>query len=184
VKFRPTVSKEQYTLSAVQRAWPSGEWVTEPGSRNPDREGTSGSPKAPGQFGDSQNRADKRLTGDSSEQERILPPSLTIIGGTKYDEDALRAFIAERAPSLIEAGCGRGAEAQAIEIGKELGSMTNWFHYPRPELYGKRARIVNVDDVLNNTSGTVLLVGGGERVKQAKDWLKRTRSKREVIELP
>jgi hypothetical protein len=62
--------------------------------------------------------------------------------------------------------------------------MTNWFHYPRPELYGKRARIVNVDDVLNNTSGTVLLVGGGERVKQAKDWLKRTRSKREVIELP
>jgi hypothetical protein len=161
VKFKPVVPREQYTLTAVRRAFPSGEWVQDRGEIVPPSLG---------------------LAGESSEITE--PPSaqavLTIIGGTKYDEDALAVFAREHKTTCFIVGGGRGAESVLAKEAWDVEVIA-----PDPDRYGKSARKVNVEQVLCvDLDSPLLLVGSGERVKQAKDWLKRTRSKREVIELP
>jgi hypothetical protein len=162
VKFRPTVSKEQYTLNAVQRAWPSGEWVTSVELVASEKGESPAMQHEGGVNG-----------GDEA------PSSLTIIGGTKYDEDLLSQHVFGDSADTLIVGVGRGAEAFVLEkMGAECIPLD-------PDRYGKSARKVNVEQVLcADPDSPLLLVGSGERVKQAKDWLRRTRSKREVIELP
>ncbi len=145
---QPTVSRSEYTVRNIERAFPSGEWVEEPaGGPSPAREGL-----------------------DS-------PPALTVIGGTKYDEAALGLFFghffASYDPQVeIITGAGKGVEA-SIEATTRI---------PNDPHLGRK---VNVEQVLCvDLDSPVLIVGSGERVKQAKSWLARTMSKREVIELP
>jgi hypothetical protein len=108
-------------------------------------------------------------------------PSISIIGGTKYDEDALANHI-EGLPqgTWIVVGDGRGAEKRATEL-----AQLNVHLPPRPDVYGKSARKVNVEQVLSwDPTSPVLLVGNGERVKQAEAWLKRANWGREVHRIP
>jgi hypothetical protein len=105
------------------------------------------------------------------------PPSLTIIGGTKYDEDELNEYLdgLHEETGLI-VGDGRGAEVKAVDI---WGSAR--IVQVDPDVYGKNARKVNVEQVLSyDPSSPLLLVGSGERVKQAEAWLKRANWPREV----
>lgn len=107
-------------------------------------------------------------------------PTLTVIGGTKYDEDALASHIRNLPPSTtVITGVGRGAEAFTAQL------ETNCFVVEkRDDLYGKKATTMNVEQVLSlDPTSPLLLVGTGERVKKAKEWLKRANWGREVIEL-
>ena len=169
IRKTPTVSREEYTMRALEKAFPTGEWVQEvreaPAVSRANGEGTMGDGRH-----------------DS-------PASLTIIGGTKYDEDNLEGFLSNLPEETqVIVGAGRGSETWAAEWWREVqfephNSVTKIA--PDPDRYGKSARKVNVEQVLSHDlSSPVLLVGTGERVKQAKEWLKRTLSKREVIELP
>ena len=111
------------------------------------------------------------------------PPSLTIIGGTKYDEDALLAFVRNIPDETsIYVGDGRGAEAWVCHTAPDWISVTKIA--VDHDVYGKNARKVNVEAVLcHDPTSPLLLVGSGERVKQAEAWLKRANWGREVIRI-
>ena len=156
-------------MRALERAFPTGEWVSEsalPQGRADSREGVP-------------------VLANAG---TLAAPSLTIIGGTKYDEDELEKrlhdLVCVANIPLLVAGDGRGAERFALQMGVLWGIRTNPIPVD-PDRYGKLARKVNVEQVLSHDlTSPVLLVGGGERVKQAKAWLERMKLPREVIELP
>jgi hypothetical protein len=105
---------------------------------------------------------------------------ITVIGGQKYDERGLAEYLAYfMDPEVIVVGAGRGVES---DLGKKDFATVIPVDQDR---YGKSARKVNVEEVLcYQIDSPLLLVGDGERVKQARAWLKRTNSRREVVELP
>jgi hypothetical protein len=110
--------------------------------------------------------------------------SLTIIGGTKYDEDGLEHHLLHSDATHLIVGAGRGAEAYAIQWWADLNGDVSYVSL-EPDVYGKSARKVNVEQVLSyDPSSPLLLVGSGERVKQAEAWLKRANWPREVHRIP
>jgi hypothetical protein len=181
----PILSREVYVQRQVERAWPSGEWM----DNELDRLGTPGQGAAlPGEGIQADDGHLDRSAGSIpapsppsiTSAERVTQ-SVTIIGGTKYDEDAFRQYL-DNLPEVtgLIVGEGRGGESKAVEI---WGSAR--FVPLDKDRYGKLARKVNVEQVLSyDVSSPVVLVGNGERVKQARDWLKRANWDREVIELP
>lgn len=165
---RQVLSREEYTLRQLERAFSSGEWLDNPASSAETSLPTSrDSEVAQG------NGGEEAVPGDSRDKRR---PSLTIIGGTKYDEDALAYFLSQNPDTEIVTGAGRGVESSLEGVTRiELS----------PDLFGKSARKVNVEAVLSHDpTSPLLLVGDGERVKQARAWLKRANWPREVVELP
>ena len=105
---------------------------------------------------------------------------VTVIGGQKYDPDAFCDATARFLLRPFVVGCGRGIES---DLAKSDGDTV--VVQVDPDLFGKNARKVNVEQVLCFAPDSpLLLVGDGTRVKQARAWLDRTKSKREVIELP
>lgn len=162
--FRPVVPREEYICRSIESAWPTGEWVEEDRS------------VGPGQTGSGLSAEGVPCPGD----EDAHTPSLTIIGGTKYDEDALKEHLRNLPPhTTVITGVGRGAEAFTAQV------ETNCFVVEkREDLYGKKATSLNVEQVLSlDPTSPLLLVGTGERVKQAKSWLARAKWGREVIEI-
>jgi len=158
---RIVLSREEYTLRSIERAFPSGEWV-EKSSLDPERGSAPMEDRGP---------------------EGLPPLSITIIGGTKYDEDALESYLLHSDATHLIVGAGQGAEADAYTWWDDLnGDITKIV--PNPDVYGKNARKVNVEAVLSHDpTSPLLLVGSGERVKQAEAWLKRANWGREVIRI-
>ena len=173
--FRPVVPREEYICRSIESAWPSGEWVED--SPDGEDEGGAGTESVKG------GQPEVRAARESPPTDPMAPgrsPSLTIIGGTKYDEDALASHIRSLPPSTtVITGVGRGAEAFTAQL------ETNCFVVEkRDDLYGKKATTMNVEQVLSlDPTSPLLLVGTGERVKKAKEWLKRANWGREVHEL-
>jgi hypothetical protein len=153
---RPVVSREEYVLGTMKRAFPSGHWVEEQmdGGRMEEVEPPPDRP--------------------------VSPPTLTIIGGTKYDEEALSVYLDELPPdTVLRVGAGRGVEMDVID-----GRFTVIVSVPHQHLDKPAARKVNVEQVLGaDISSPLLLVGTGERVKQAEAWLKRAKWDREVTRI-
>ena len=106
---------------------------------------------------------------------------LTVIGGQKYDEPLFDNYLKALDEEIsFVVGGGRGAETWVTKNDHNVLKID-----PDPDRYGKNARKVNVEQVLSFApTSPLLLVGEGERVKQAKAWLKRANWGREVIELP
>lgn len=165
VRSRKSVlSREEYTLRSIERAFPSGEWV-EVGVGGGDKRGLTTAHESSGSEAPS-------LSGPAGGSRPQNPPSITIIGGTKYDEDALAYWLYQNDGYEIVTGAGRGVEA-ALEGVIRIDLET--------DVYGKNARKVNVEAVLcHDPTSPLLLVGSGERVKQAEAWLKRANWGREV----
>jgi hypothetical protein len=175
----------------LETTFPSGEWVVEVVADPPPRRDGQPSPERESVAGveDSPSRSSARGRPNAGEQgegveDVIAPgPSLTIIGGTKYDEDALDENLSwyDGSCEWLIVGDGRGAEKHAI-----ASWMRRVIHvHPRHDVYGKSARKVNVEAVLSyDPSSPLLLVGSGERVKQAEAWLKRANWPREVHRIP
>lgn len=155
-RSRTVISKERYTLQGVEAAFPGGEWVE-----------------------DSPPRGDAVKEGVPVAGEPA--PSLTVIGGTKYDADALTEYLsALPEQATVYVGAGRGVESDLAKSGDPRVHLVDL----DPDRFGKLARKVNVPDVLiQDIHSTVVLVGSGERVKTAQGWLSRARWGREVVEL-
>ena len=155
----------------METAFPSGEW----GEELTEEDGPQGTAGRGETVEDSEYCAP---LGKSIEpQSSSVSPSLTIIGGTKYDEDELFLFLSSCDEHYV-VGAGRGAESEIAKTYME-GEFTV---VPlEPDVYGKNARKVNVEQVLSwDPTSPLLLVGSGERVKQAEAWLKRANWPREV----
>ena len=115
------LSREAYTQRSIERTWPSGEWV--------ELEGPS----------------DGEAEPDVGSQLGSRPSSITVIGGTKYDEDALAYWLSQNDVDIIT-GVGRGAESSLENVTRiEPGDLP---------------RKVNVEQVLSyDLTSPVLLVG-------------------------
>lgn len=164
---RPVVSREAYTLNQIEKVFPGGEWVDEQDS-------------APG---GSMPVLPKRGVEVGEVAVPVTSPNLTIIGGSN---DALRHLLQERAPEKVIVGTtmtGRGGEREAAELARELGIEVET-RVPDVDLFGGKAASVNVELVLSTEiDSPLVLVGNGQRVKEAKSWLKRAQWPREVIQL-
>lgn len=162
--FKPKITKERYILDSLERLLP-GKWVDDRAGRGKDPVGAH-NPEQPG-----------AVPGPAT--------YITVIGGTKYDQEALsRRVLFSDVRATFVIGDGRGTEEQVYNLCESLCRDCEWVPVNH-DMYGKAARKVNVDDVLNYAPDSpLLLVGTGERVKQARSWLKRTQSKREVVEIP
>lgn len=124
---------------------------------------------------------DDRPISEIDPEEKVTSSAyITVVGGTKYEKTTISRYIAQ-AEATVVVGAGRGVES---DIAKDPGSDVIVLQ-PDVERYGKNARKVNVEQVLSFAPDSpLLLVGTGERVKQAHQWLNRARWPREVIELP
>lgn len=171
--FRPIIPRDEYITTSIERAWPEGEWVNDQGQNG---EAHDLAPESPSGL--------KKVAEDSESPH----PILTIIGGTKYDEGRLESFLSNMDERLtLVAGDGRGAEPWCLKwwavVQFEPWGQTHKISSD-PDRFGKSARKVNVEQVLSySPQSPVLLVGEGERVKQARAWLKRAKWGREVIEI-
>ena len=159
---RQPLSREEYNLSSLERAFPAGNWV------DPPQDGGGGVP------------APENGSGGRTEASENY---ITVIGSQKYEQDGFGDELAYAIEELktIVVGDGRGAESHIVKT-----FFDGVVHIPvNPDRYGKSARKVNVEEVLCYAiDSPLLLVGNGERVKQARAWLERTKSQREVVELP
>jgi hypothetical protein len=174
--IRPPVrTKERYILDSLVSIFKGGHWVEDsveslvsPSQDETPKDGGGGVPGLENGSGD---RIDPIPMGSRY---------VTVIGGQKYDKDELANWFFDRygpSPDVeIVTGAGRGVEASITRAQRiELD----------PDRYGKSARKVNVEEVLCYAiDSPLLLVGNGERVKQARAWLERTKSRREVTEVP
>lgn len=145
-KSTTPVSRENYTLHQIKQVFPGGAWVDEPEV--------------------------SELEGESKLEAHGNPPSIAIIGGTKYDSSALMEYLGGLPQgTTVYVGAGRGVEsdlakADGLTVQVEVVDVN-------PGRFGRLARKVNVPDVLvQDISSPVVLVGAGERVKQAQSWLK------------
>lgn len=163
---RPAVSREEYLLRNMMRAFPGGEWV----DSEPEDE-------APSEAHDLENSAEAGCDSPP------LPPSVALIGGPKYDEQSVQAYLETLPPdTIVYVGAGRGVEADLCRA-EDLPVSVQVLQL-EPERFGKKARDVNVEQVLiQDLSSPVVLVGAGTRVKQAREWLGRAEWGREVVEL-
>jgi hypothetical protein len=91
--------------------------------------------------------------------------------------DALRQVALKYPHAVIVTGDGRGAEKHVAEfaelIGLEVMRANTYGDY-----FGKDALVCQVDTILV-TTGPIILIGSGERVKRAETWLKRCDSWRD-----
>lgn len=171
---RPTVSREDYLLRNIERAFPGGEWVDEP----QEREGEAEVAEVPG------------CEPGGRGFESLTPPhSVAIIGGTKYDAKSVQDYLAGLPEgTTVYVGAGRGVEsdlrnADDCPLPVQVVDLD-------PDRYGRKARDVNVPEVLiQDISSPVVLVGAGTRVTQARSWLRMVndhrdaKNRREVVEL-
>jgi hypothetical protein len=161
------VSRENYVLTQIEKTFPGGEWVD--GTPQEEEAEVAEVPGCePGGRG----------------FESLTPLSVTVIGGTKYDADALEAQLAElpHGWSVISGG-NRGAEKAALEIAERLGLTPVRVDVDR-ELFGAKATDVHVEQVLGTELHSKLIIAGnGVRPKQAKSWLNRAKWPREVVTL-
>lgn len=185
-KNHKMVSREEYILRALQTAFPTAQLVDASGLEQIVGCGTETSIN--GDVGPAEGGSGQSGPGRSAEGVIPSPPSsnsLTLIGGAKYDEDLLANYLLHSNSIRLITGVGRGAESEAMPYWvQELRGDAEVIEAD-PDLFGKAARKVNVEQVLcADPNSPLLLVGDGERVKSARAWLRRTGSKREVIELP
>lgn len=159
-KKNPPLPRDVYICKAVETVWPSGEWVGGVTERELSPVGAEGS-------------LPSRLAGSGSR-------SVTLIGGTKYDQADIYDCVRDSQAEELIVGDGMGAEKW---IAKAFDGVT--VIAPDKDRYGKLARKVNVEQVLSYApTSPVILVGEGERVKTARSWLARANWGREVVELP
>ena len=158
---RPSVSREEYLLRNMMRAFPGGEWV----DSTPEEEAEVA--EAPG------------CEPGGRGFESLTPLSVALIGGQKYDAESVQAYLASLpAGTTVYVGAGRGVEsdlrkAEDCPVQVQVVDL-------EPDRYGKKARDVNVAQVLiQDITSPVVLVGAGERVKQARSWLKTVNDHRD-----
>jgi hypothetical protein len=172
---RPIRTKERYILDSLVSIFKGGHWVEDsveslvsPSQGETPKNGGGGVPGLENGYGDRTETAGNYLT---------------VVGSQKYEqggfEDELVCAIDELKTVVV--GDGRGAESHVVKT-----FFDGVVQIPvDPDRYGKSARKVNVEEVLCYAiDSPLLLVGNGERVKQARAWLERTKSRREVTELP
>jgi len=159
---KPLRTKERYILDSLLSVFQGGHWVDDVPVQEILEEPENGS----------QDVTEAYLTSSY----------LTVIGGQKYDKQAVAEHLAYfLEPEVIIVGGGRGVESDLL-----ANEHMETIHVQvDPDRFGKNARKVNVEQVLSFApTSPLLLVGNGERVKQARAWLKRANWGREVIELP
>lgn len=165
-------TREEYTLEQLAKHFPDGEWVTP-------QEGEAEVVDALGR--------DPSGTGFESP----TPLSVAVIGGTKYDAASLLGYMRELPKgTTVYVGAGRGVESDLVKNSHELPLQFVLVDVDE-ERFGKHARKVNVPEVLiQDLASPIILVGSGERVKQAQSWLKMVEgqrdeaNRRKVVELP
>lgn len=163
---RPPISREAYTLQSIEQVFPGGEWVDEP------QEGEAEVVEAP--------RCERGTLEGSSPSSL----SLTVIGGTKFDEGALEAVIAALPDGYtVISGGNRGAEKFALEAAERHG-LTALRIEVNKGLFGAKANDVHVEQVLvTELESKLVIAGEGVRSKQARSWVTRASWPREVIEI-
>lgn len=123
---------------------------------------------------------DQSLPGSPASTTVAERPALTVIGGTKFDEENLDAYLAEltfyKPDVLLVTGSGRGVEKHVAEIAEEHGIDIDIIETDSKKIEVEAVMAARVDS-------PVLLVGDGTRVKQARSWLARANWGREVTEL-
>lgn len=172
---RPIRTKERYILDSLVSVFKGGHWVEEPVETILSASGADPSPN-----GGEGVSAPENGSCDRTDPNPMGTAYITVIGGLKYDGEALRTALELLPAGQVVIGAGRGAESNF-----EFLRQTAIRIPADPDRYGKNARKANVEEVLTFAPDSpLLLVGEGERVKQARAWLKRTNWPREVIEIP
>ena len=174
----------------LQQSFPGSEWVPTDGSSREHLGPDSLHPGTLGQFGPDSIRPSPASTvpvASSQPSTGPLPPggarAVAVIGGTKYDSAALERWIRSLLPdTVIVTGNGRGAEQRVRELGTELGLRVD-VPALHPERYGRKALEIQVSYVLGMTAGDIVVVGAGSRPSKAREWFKRARWGRELVDV-
>src|SRR3990167_3074957 len=186
---------------ALQQAFPGSEWVPTDGSSREQPGPDSLHPGTLGYFGPDSIRPSPASTvpvASSQPSTGPLPPggaravdlgreparaALAVIGGTKYDSAALERWLRSLPQdTVIVTGNGRGAEQRVRELGAELGLRVD-VPALHPERYGRKALDIQVSYVMSMTAGDIVVIGAGSRPSKAREWFKRARWGRELVEV-
>lgn len=165
--FRPVAERREYARH-LKSAFPSGYWVE-------DHEGEAEVAEVPG------------CEPGGSGFESRTPPHLTVIGSsstTPVQRDMLESKLRDlSSDTVVVTGGARGAEHAAVLLARQLGLEVREIR-PDKSMFGSSAGKVNVEQILCDAiRSPVVLVGDGQRVKEARSWLNRASWGRDVLAL-